>query len=454
MFFKLTIILIVYTVKANCQLLNFDGLEAFELFGSTNESLLTNASFYIANSEIDVEHSMGLSGILLDGTRERHIHRGKVSFNHYLCWNNDINDRTVFNIGSITKFFSSALVLQLIKEKPELFPDDLNTKLSFYLPYLKVTYPNYDFIKNLELRNNYSELTLLNLLQHTSGIGNFDFKYPNPYADPVLKDESLMMNDELNDAIYGKFTYSNLGYNLVGMIIRSITNETLSKLMKRHVLRPMNLTETLTYQDLIKTDKEIQLVHCNLGLQVAQSYNYFNGVIKASQNLEFDSTTAGMYASLRDLVKFAKLYFGNEFWNEKQIRLRDTKPVSTDVANGYYGVGYFIYPNGEKGHSGSFMGAQSRVTFNPSTGVLKALALTSEGLTNKISDIIIAKGDKTVVPNPLTIDYVTQRVKFVKELRKSYSLSKLKSMLRTIDINAEMFYKMYTNDLWREKPIC
>lgn len=451
MIFKYSLISLC-VVQVFCQILELN--EAFDLFDEQNNSFLSSPSFTISNSEVDVEHYFGISGLIINETKETFIFNGKLSFNNYLCWNNDINERTVFNIGSITKFFSSALVLQLVDSIPELFPEDLNTKLSFYLPYLKSTYPKYDFVENLEKRDQFPMLTLLNLLQHTSGIGNFEIIDYNPYNDPALKDENKMMNQELNDAVYGAYKYSNLGYNLVGMIIRAVTNETISKLMKKYVLKPMNLTETLTFEDLIKTDKEIKLAQNNLELRVAQSYGYFDGTVKASQNIEFDSTTGGMYASLKDLIKFTKIYFSNEFWNQKQIKLRDTNPVVTDLYNASYGIGYFIYSNGEKGHSGTFMGAKSKVTYNQSSGVVKALTIISEGLTNKVSDMILAKGNASAVPNSLTLEYLERRTEVIEYLRSSYSISKLNSMLRVIHLNSKTFWDMYISNLWRAKLIC
>jgi hypothetical protein len=70
MLFEFLIFVVAYKANIYCQVLNFDGLEAFELLGSKNESLLTNAYFYIANSYVDIEHTIGMSGIVLNESRK------------------------------------------------------------------------------------------------------------------------------------------------------------------------------------------------------------------------------------------------------------------------------------------------------------------------------------------------------------------------------------------------
>src|SRR5580698_113597 len=121
---------------------------------------------------------------------------------------NDSN--TVFQIGSITKQFTSAIILQL-QEQHKLSVQD---KLSKYIP----DYPNSDSI------------TIENLLTHTSGIYNYtndDAYMQNTSATPIKLETliSLFKNKPLDFSPGTKYSYSNSGYVLLGYIIERITGK-------------------------------------------------------------------------------------------------------------------------------------------------------------------------------------------------------------------------------------
>src|SRR5580698_6851449 len=121
---------------------------------------------------------------------------------------NDTN--TIFQIGSITKQFTAAIILQL-QEQHRLSVQD---RLSKYIP----DYPNSDSI------------TIENLLTHTSGIYNYtndDAYMQNTSATPIKLETliSLFKNKPLDFSPGTKYSYSNSGYVLLGYIIERITGK-------------------------------------------------------------------------------------------------------------------------------------------------------------------------------------------------------------------------------------
>ncbi len=133
---------------------------------------------------------------------------------------------TVYRIGSITKQFTSASVMQLV-EAGEIGLDDPMTK---YLP----DYPMQGH-----------EVTIRHLLTHTSGIKSYTgLAEWRPTMKLDLTDEELIdfIRDEPFDFAPGeRFLYNNSGFYLLGMIIGEASGETYREYLNAHLFGPLDL---------------------------------------------------------------------------------------------------------------------------------------------------------------------------------------------------------------------
>ncbi len=133
---------------------------------------------------------------------------------------------TVYRIGSITKQFTSASVMQLV-EAGEIGLDDPMTK---YLP----DYPMQGH-----------EVTIRHLLTHTSGIKSYTgLAEWRPTMKLDLTDEELIdfIRDEPFDFAPGEsFLYNNSGFYLLGMIIGEASGETYREYLNAHLFGPLDL---------------------------------------------------------------------------------------------------------------------------------------------------------------------------------------------------------------------
>jgi D-alanyl-D-alanine carboxypeptidase len=142
-----------------------------------------------------------------------------------------VTDRTVFRIGSVTKEFTSAAIL-LLAEQGKLSLDD---PLSKYFP---------DFPRG-------GEITLRNLLNHTSGIHNYTS------IDGFLQNESTraLRSDEvvryiatakpLYDFDPGTgWNYSNSGFMLLGLVVEKASGQPLAQYLKASIFDPLGLNDT------------------------------------------------------------------------------------------------------------------------------------------------------------------------------------------------------------------
>ncbi|WP_345441027.1 serine hydrolase domain-containing protein [Actinoallomurus vinaceus] len=143
-----------------------------------------------------------------------------------------------FRIGSQSKVMVATVLLQLVKEG-RLSLDD---KLADLLPEVDGLVERAD------------EITVQQLIQHTSGIPDwfyksgttepafdvFDFTTYYRPIDIVKMTRGLPRTGEPGE----KFTYSNTNYTLIDMIIEKVTGDTLASELDRRLFRPLGMTRT------------------------------------------------------------------------------------------------------------------------------------------------------------------------------------------------------------------
>lgn len=148
---------------------------------------------------------------------------------------------TKFRIGSLTKQFTAAMVLQLV-DKGQL---QLDGKVSDYLP----NYP----------KPAGDQITLHHLLSHTAGLP--DYTALPQFASAVMRTRqepaqlvALFSALPLEFAPGTKFSYSNSGYVLLGAVIEKVTGKPYAQVFQENIARPLKLKDT-AYDTVEPADK-------------------------------------------------------------------------------------------------------------------------------------------------------------------------------------------------------
>jgi CubicO group peptidase (beta-lactamase class C family) len=138
-------------------------------------------------------------------------------------------DSTVYRIGSITKQFTAAAIMQLA-ERGKLSLDDELTK---WIP----DWPTYG-----------QHITIRHLLNHTSGIHNYTSvpRWRTAMALDLPHDSLLafVRGDTLDFAPGTAWRYSNTGYYLLGVIVEKASGESYPDYVRTHLFEPLGLTQT------------------------------------------------------------------------------------------------------------------------------------------------------------------------------------------------------------------
>jgi len=142
---------------------------------------------------------------------------------------NKLTSESAFNLASISKTFTSSMLLILMQEG-KLNIDDYVSKYIADFPY-----------KNITIRH---------LLNHTHGmIEYFDWvKDTLNINDTIGSHKLLDLLVQYKPALVSvpgeKFNYCNTGYAVLSVVLESISGMTYSKLLKKKIIQPLGLKQT------------------------------------------------------------------------------------------------------------------------------------------------------------------------------------------------------------------
>lgn len=224
---------------------------------------------------------------------------------------------TKHRLGSITKQFTAALVLQLV-EKGKL---DLHAPISKYVP---------DYPKAVA-----DKVTLHHLLTHTSGIPNYTsfptfFKETSrDYYSPkdFLK---LFCDMPLEFEPGSKFSYSNSAYFLVGYIIETVTGKSYETCLQENIFTPLDMNDT-------GFDHHEQIIKHRAAAYEKRSGGYINADYI---DMALPYAAGSMYSTVEDLYKWDQALYGNKVLSEKSRELMFSKFVP--AWSGHYGYGFAV----------------------------------------------------------------------------------------------------------------
>jgi D-alanyl-D-alanine carboxypeptidase len=279
-----------------------------------------------------------------------------------------ITPDTAFAVASVTKTFTSALILQLVDEG-RLHLDDAAAPLLPPLP-LKVD----------------RRITVGMLLNHTSGLADF---FLNPAIDGPLQKAPATAWTTARTLRYTRkplsppgraFHYSNTNYVLLGLIAERVTGRPYAESIRTRLLDPFGLAATWVQvaepgslplahgYRLPGTKRDVKPIDLADGTGVAP----FRSVVSAAGPAGSIAATSG------DLARWARaLYGGDVLGPTGTATLLGGFHHATDYAPGViYGYGVQVLAidgHPSLGHSGRLLGFRSAMRHFPIDGLTIAV---------------------------------------------------------------------------------
>ncbi len=271
-----------------------------------------------------------------------------------------ITPRTNFRLASVSKQFTAAAVMLLVRDGKLRYEDSLTSVFPDFPAYGRA-------------------ITVRMLLQHTSGLADYeDLMAP---VDPALPVEKVQIHDAgvldlLKAQTTARFTpgtrwaYSNSGYVLLGVIVERVSGMPFSRFLGERIFAPLGMGRAVAFE-LGKNEVD----------ERAYGHTPENGTFRETDQSPTSATLGdgGVYSSLEDLAKWDAALRGHTLLSEKDFEpalvpvvVPEAPPVGPDGSPAAYGFGWFLDPwkgRARMWHYGETIGFRTAIQRFPEEGL-------------------------------------------------------------------------------------
>jgi CubicO group peptidase (beta-lactamase class C family) len=246
-----------------------------------------------------LNHIQVVDSILARFYREQHIPgmaygvvmNGELIYANYqgftdLASKTPVNKRSAFRIASMSKSVTAMAIL-ILRDQGKL---RLDAPAWTYIPEMKQT---------RYLTTDAPAITVRDLLTHRAG-----FPEDNPYGDRQLADTDAELMQLMKDnpsfsnvpGLY--YEYSNLGFALLGTIIKNVSGQTYQQFITNQIFKPLGMLDT--YWEYSKVPPS----------QLAHGYRWIDDQWKEEALLKDGSWGAmgGLITTVEDFAKYMNLH--------------------------------------------------------------------------------------------------------------------------------------------------
>lgn len=258
------------------------------------------------------------------------------------------NEMTLFEIGSITKVFTTALLMKEVRSNTIALNDPIQKHLPFN-------------IKQDSYQN--QPLSILHLVTHTSGLKKNPLMSYKKYCN-YLKGFELMYTPGKN------WEYNNLAFGLVGELAAEKNKTGWDVSLRENILKPLNMNNT--YTNLEEAPK-INRVQCT-NKKGAKGDCYFHKMGS------FQWPDGGIISNIDDMTKWLKVNIQSEnlhpdlgFVSDSHNPLADTISIPWfSKYNATQGIGWWHYKTDSNNriicHGGNMPAQTSFIAFDKVKG--------------------------------------------------------------------------------------
>ena len=267
---------------------------------------------------------------------------------------------TKFNIASVGKPITGVAITMLTRDGFI----DLSKVVSEYI----------------DLKNDvFNHITIEQLLTHTSGLGDyFQAAYNSPYIKSYedFKDFlDIVENASLDFAPGDHWSYSNLGYLVLGLLIEKVSGMSYYTYIQQNIFLPSNMTDSgfWLYNEPVSNrafgysyDDERRIWR----------NRFITPVLRGT-------SAGGWFSTVGDLSKFMKSMLSHKLLSSYYTNLVITPKPELNAPN--YGYGFFV-SDAKLSHGGNGTGIGAHLSYYKSNGyTLAVLSNYSSGVDDVVS---------------------------------------------------------------------
>jgi D-alanyl-D-alanine carboxypeptidase len=269
---------------------------------------------------------------------------------------------TVYRIGSITKQFTAAAILQQVERGTIRLDDDV----AKYVP---------------EYSSRDKRVTIRQLLNHTSGIRDIsdlgDAFSRTLRVDVPQKDVLALIRDQpFNFEPGNNWSYNNTGYYLLGVILERVTGTPYADYIRENLARPAGLVATTS------CDSRSLIPHRARGYD-AVGLEFLNATYMSMNLL----SAVGLCSTAGDLVTWARALQSGKVISRESYSLMTTPEGAATRARPPYGFGVAVIEyRGRRyiSHVGLVAGFNAVVSMSSDSVVIAVMTNTTGFGTNTL----------------------------------------------------------------------
>lgn len=234
----------------------------------------------------------------------------------------EINSESNFYLASVSKTFTGAAIMILLKSKLLKLEDSITKYLE-------------------DLPEFCDPITIQHLLNHTSGLEDY---FINFYEKGILNDKTnddvykLVKNfDKLEFPIGSKYKYSNTGYTLLSMIIEQISKQSFEDFLKENIFQPTGMKSTYVYTK----DKPI------IPNRV-YAYRKLSDVYSCDDYSLLTYGDGGIYSNVEDLIAWSNVLDSETILSHKYKDIMFARGTINSGQEIGYGCGWFTETLGNR----------------------------------------------------------------------------------------------------------
>jgi CubicO group peptidase (beta-lactamase class C family) len=313
------------------------------------------------------------NGNILVAEKGKPIYRQSLGYADYNT-KRMLNDSSVFELASVSKQFT-AMGIMILKDR----------KLLSYENNIKKYFPQLP----------YDNITIRNLLTHTSGIPSYEAQFEKNWDRKKIayNKDIIEMLVQRHDTLFfkpgTKWRYSNTGYALLALIIEKVSGMSYNDFMAVNIFRPLGMNQTIIYNSRRTTTKFPD--NYALGFVYSDSLERYilPDELPAYDMVYYLDGIVGdgcVNSTIGDLFKWDRALNSNKLVSRASLdeMLSPLVQTSPTDSTSFYGFGVGIQPKSEKGkiisHTGGWPGY--RTLLMRRTGMDETIIILSNGESN------------------------------------------------------------------------
>lgn len=276
-----------------------------------------------------------------------------------------IQVESTFQLASVSKSFTATSIM-ILKENELLEFDDFVQK---YIP----EFP-------------YDNITIKQLLQHTSGLQNYMYLVDNYWKnDSLISNEDVLnllvkYNLPLNNRPGRRFLYSNTGYAMLALIVERVGGMPFSEFVEENIFIPSKMNSTFTYSHAIMDTLSNRVIGYNRRGRRLFRYDFEpNDMILGDKSV---------YSNVNDLFLYQKALNSYQLVEKETLEEAYTKGVTSRYHRTFnYGYGWRLKNDNGNDlvyHNGLWHGFASTLTRDMSSDVTVILLNNTTGSISSI----------------------------------------------------------------------